>query len=118
MVITLNARNSFYEINLEKNKPNFRDAMQNAKTYLKMYRNSVRCLIFIHGYGSHERGGVIRKGVRSWLSAQQKMGIIKSVIPGEVFDIFHSEAIFLKNRCPELKKYINQNNLGITIVEY
>lgn len=108
----------YEELNLEAGHPTVSEAMENLKTAVKGYKNrKTECVLIIHGYGSSGSGGAIRENARKWLKAQVKNGVLKAVISGEDFSIFDSKALELINKYPELKKYIDKGNHGVTVVE-
>ena len=78
---------------------------------------ATKCIVVIHGYGSHGVGGAIRNSARSWLVAQARKGAIKSVINGEDFDVLNPKARELKSKYPELDRATRGWNHGVTIVE-
>lgn len=86
------------EINLEEGMPTCGEALLYLKNEIQSSKQSkYKCLIIIHGYGSSGKGGKIREKARQWLNAQVRNGKLKTVINGEDFNIFNSEAIELKN---------------------
>lgn len=74
----------------------------------------------IHGYGSSGVGGRLRTGIRKYLAGQREQGIIREVIPGEDFSIFHMTALEMIGRCPQLSKDrdLERRNQGITFVVF
>ena len=64
------------EINLEEGMPTADEALSQLKDAIKRYGKN-QCLVFIHGYGSTGKGGVIRQKARQWLNAQVRNGKIK-----------------------------------------
>lgn len=111
--------NNIEILNLENGMPSVSDAIKTLKNELIYYKNfNKKCVVIIHGYGSSGKGGVICKKARQYLYAQKsKNHLIKTVVNGGDFDIFNQEALMLKNKYPDLSKYINQYNSGITIIE-
>lgn len=106
------------EINLEEGMPIVTEAMDSLKFALKRAKESkTKVVIFIHGYGSSGRGGAINKSTRQWLKAQARNGLVKSVVEGENFDMFNSDARNIKAKDTETVKYYGRGNNGITVVE-
>ena len=72
----------------------------------------------VHGYGSHGKGGEIKKQLHQRLCVLKKFGKIRDFIPGEKLGYFARQDKYLQNYLsdlfvdPDLKNYNN----GITIV--
>ena len=104
------------EINLEEGMPTADEALSQLKDAIKRYGKN-QCLVFIHGYGSTGKGGVIRQKARQWLNAQVRNGKIKRCVNGEDFGIFSNDARELYARYSGLDQYKERGNHGITIIE-
>ncbi len=78
----------------------------------------VKAVKFIHGYGSHGKGGAINLAVRKRLLELLRQKKISGVIYGEEFNFSNPSALELILRC---KNYfgdedLNGANAGMTIV--
>lgn len=61
------------EINIEEGIPTCDEAMDYLKSSVKLAKqNKHKCILVIHGYGSSEKGEIIRTKARQWLNAQVK----------------------------------------------
>lgn len=110
---------SYCVINLEDGMPSVQDALYDLRQQLDMYRKSGnRVFVIIHGYGSHGVGGKIGIKTREWLAAQKRKNACRTVVYGEEFGMFDDDSRRLKNKHPDLLKYYNRGNDGITIVEF
>lgn len=110
--------NDYTEINIKEGMPLVSEAMDHLKAGLERSRkNKYGCVLIIHGYGSTGKGGTIREKARQWLMAQERNGKVKTVIPGEDFNIFNFKALELKNRYRELEQLLKVCNHGVTVVE-
>ncbi len=110
--------NKCVEINIKETMPSVDVALDDLKGAIKIKKSlGYKCLVVIHGYGSTGKGGAICKKARDWLKSQKKSKKLKSVIPGEEFDVFNEKNIALLSRYSELKNYICKCNHGVTIVE-
>lgn len=109
---------AYREVNLETLVSNSADAMAIIKQTIKNGKASgIGCVMFIHGYGSSGKGGIIRVKARQWLNAQVRNGVVKAVVNGEDFNIFNFKALELKNRYKELEPLLKVVNTGVTVVE-
>lgn len=102
------------EINVERGYT-CTQAMEYVKQEIR--NNKKACLYIIHGYGSSGKGGIIRKELGRYLSAQLKNGKIKALVFGEEFNIFDNNALRLKGKYKELEELTKYHNDGVTIVE-
>jgi hypothetical protein len=108
----------YKEINLEDIVSSCDEALRIIKNEIKNGKsNKVGCIMFIHGYGSSGKGGIIRVKARQWLNAQVRNGVIKAVVNGEDFNIFNFKALELKNQYKELEPLLRVVNTGVTVVE-
>ena len=108
----------YKEINLEDIVSSCDEALRIIKNEIKNGKpNKVGCIMFIHGYGSSGKGGIIRVKARQWLNAQVRNGVIKAVVNGEDFNIFNFKALELKNQYRELEPLLRVVNTGVTVVE-
>lgn len=75
-------------------------------------------LIVIHGYGSHGKGGVIKKEVQNLLTNLQKAKKIETFIPGEKWGEMREDRKFLERIYPEiiLQEQLHNLNNGVTII--
>lgn len=106
------------EINIKEDMPIVSDAIVNLKFALKSAKDrKEKVLVVIHGYGSSGTGGAICKSARQWLKAQLRKNILKRVVEGENFDMFNTDARYIKAKYLATEKYFGQGNNGITVVE-
>lgn len=73
-------------------------------------------LIFIHGYGSSGRGGIIRDEARRRLEFLAGRGMIGEFLPGEKCDRRSGRFRHLVRRFPVLNRLVKRPNPGITVV--
>ena len=106
-------------LNLEQGRPDRLTARRLLLGGLEAARSSgYREVKLIHGYGSHGKGGSIRRDVRSTLEQLQQEGKILGFIPGEEFGPFSelTRKALTKNwdltRDPDYAR----GNSGITVV--
>lgn len=78
----------------------------------------VDALIVIHGYGSHGKGGVIKKELHLKLKEFVKNKTIVSFFKGEQWGEHNEEVTALKKQEPELILHplLNNLNSGVTVV--
>ena len=57
------------------------------------FSGTIRAIKIITGHGS----GQLRDAVREWCNEQE--GRFKAVIPGEDYDMFHSDAVDMREEC-------------------
>lgn len=77
------------------------------------------CIVkLIHGYGSTEKGGVVRVGIRKALFERKKKGEVRLFIEGEKFGMFDPASRELKAMCDSVADDGDWNNVnpGVTIV--
>lgn len=109
---------SYKEINLELIVSSCAEALTIIKNEIKNGKsNKIGCIMFIHGYGSSGKGGIIREKARQWLNAQVRNGVVKTVINGVDFNIFNFKALELKNQYNQLEPLLRVVNSGVTVVE-
>lgn len=87
--------------------------IENAK------KEGVVALKVLHGYGSHGRGGVIRKSLLPLLGSWKRSGFIKDFFGGDKWNLFDEDAkrILLKDKSIYNDCDISSANPGITIIE-
>lgn len=73
----------------------------------------------LHGYGSHGRGGVIRKALIPLLASWKKSKFILDYFGGDKWNLFDEDAkrILLKDKTIYNDCDISSSNPGITIIE-
>lgn len=78
----------------------------------------IEVLKVIHGYGSHGRGGEIKKAVKEYLTLCQRKKEIKFFIRGEEWSDFNEKVRFLQENYPSLiiDEDIKNINSGITVI--
>lgn len=110
--------NKILKINVKIDMPTVSEAIRLAKHKLAdASRNKVAVVKLVHGYGSTGKGGKIHIALREELIKMKNIGMVKDVIPGEVFTPKHCKQLI--RRFPELKKDddCNRGNKGITLIE-
>ena len=108
----------YTEVNIKEGMPSVNDALKLLRESIARCRkNGFKCILVIHGYGSHGIGGAINTKARQWLTAQKRSGTVKTVIFGENFSIFEADARELKSRYRELEILTRVCNHGVTVVE-
>ena len=108
----------YTELNLKDGMPIVSDAMLYLQRSIeRLKREKYGVVLIVHGYGSTGKGGAICLKARQWLKAQERGGKVKQVIFGEEFDIFHFNALELKNKYRELEPLLRVCNHGVTVVE-
>jgi hypothetical protein len=74
-----------------------------------------RVLKVIHGYGSHERPGVLKEVVRNWTYRHRAK--LLAVIPGEEYQMFDAKTIEMRKACGQMHDPdLGVCNLGITLI--
>ena len=107
----------FETLNLEIGRPIVDAAIDKFYSYFNVYKKTnVECILIIHGYGSHGKGGQIRDTLRDELEKLKKSGMIKLFINGEDFKITNSKAYELRYKYEELKNLFHMTNRGVTVV--
>lgn len=104
------------ELNIEYNNPTVSSAIQKLKDSLTTYkRKGTKAVIVIHGYGSTGTGGSIKTAVRSSLSENSIIGIVRCFTGGENW--LENRKSFL-SICGSLDKYESRiaDNNGVTVV--
>lgn len=78
----------------------------------------VDALIVIHGYGSHGKGGVIKKELKNRLRELKHNKTIVNYFSGEQWGEKNEEIIELKKQEPELILHplLNNLNSGVTVI--
>lgn len=73
----------------------------------------------LHGYGSHGRGGVIRKSLIPLLASWKRSKFILDYFGGDKWNLFDEDAkrIMLKDKSIYNDCDIDKSNPGITIIE-
>ena len=110
-------REYFRVVNLERGMPLVQDAVKRLNDELAFGRHSgLKVLVFIHGYGSTGKGGVIKDGVRAALKGHRGTKVLSDILPGEDCGRHSPHARQLLKRFPKLGNYLNRSNPGITLV--
>jgi hypothetical protein len=74
-----------------------------------------RVLKVIHGYGSHERPGVLKEVVRNW--AYRNRLHLLAVISGEEYTMFDAKTIEMRKMCGQMPDPdLGTGNPGITVI--
>lgn len=104
-------------INLEDGYPTAEEAVRKMTDSISTLRQQgYKAVLFIHGYGSTGKGGMIRSMVRSKLKDRSLSGLVREVCPGEEWYIKKRQML---NICPRLKdseRDIILGGRGVTVV--
>jgi hypothetical protein len=74
-----------------------------------------RVLKVIHGYGSHDRPGVLKEVVRNW--TYRNRAKLLAVIPGEEYYMFDAKTIEMRKTCGQIfDPDLGASNPGITLI--
>lgn len=94
-------------------------AVANLEIEIESLKNSdIKAIKVIHGYGSHGKGGEIKKQTFQRLSEMKREGKILDFIPGEKFGEYAKLSEFILVNFPQLlidTDFKNYNS-GITLV--
>jgi len=110
---------TIYTVDIKSDLPTVDQALRRVDMALATGRMSgAAAAKLIHGYGSTGRGGVIRTGVRRYLSELQAKGKIKGFIPGEDFSIFDEKTLHAFQTYAALRQDsdLERHNNGVTII--
>ena len=90
--------------------------MEKVIEYAK--KEGVYVLVFIHGYGSHGLGGVIKRRVKSTLNALKKSKKIATFVLGENWSSINEDVREICKYAPELaiSNQVSNINSGVSIV--
>lgn len=106
-------------INIKEDMPPADVAVCQLEIFIEAYKNSnVGALKVIHGYGSHGKGGEIKKLLRQKLPLWKKQGKINDYIPGEKWGEEAIKNFNITENFPQLildSDLKNYNN-GLTII--
>lgn len=113
------AKSMIMEFNLKEGTPTCNAAIADARDIIARRRQdkAAKCLLFIHGYGSHGVGGAIRVAVRNFLNLQKRKGCIKEVINGEDFNVLNGSARVPLQKYQGFEELLRCCNHGVTVVE-
>lgn len=77
-----------------------------------------KSLIVIHGYGSHGRGGDIKKAVVEYLTTAKKNKTIKTFVKGDEWGELNPDKQWICKECPELiiNDQLQGFNSGVTVI--
>jgi hypothetical protein len=105
------------QINIKEGMPPADEALRLLEKGLRRLKGSgFSCVVVIHGYGSSGKGGTIRTRARHWLKEQEGKHRLQTVIYGEDFTLFNSQARQVKRLYPELAELMSVCNQGVTVV--
>ena len=107
------------EINIKENNPPPDVAM--SELWLEIERSAfseTEVIKVIHGYGSHGKGGEIKKAVTQLLTDLLKQKKIKGFVPGEHFGAEAIEKFEISKKYPQLliQSDITVRNSGLTLI--
>ena len=106
-------------VNLEKGMPSVQQALDRLDGEMQWaFKQGLKVVTLIHGYGSSGEGGAIKAAVVRHLEYLRFKGRINAVIPGEVFEGRSPRGRQLLRRFPFLADHrdLNRANPGITVV--
>ena len=77
-----------------------------------------KALIVIHGYGSHGKGGDIKKEVYNYLLQAKKHHKITTFVPGDEWGDLNEEKQLMCQVCPQLlvNEHLYSINSGVTAI--
>ncbi|MBQ4558284.1 MAG: hypothetical protein IJA61_02770 [Clostridia bacterium] len=81
-------------------------------------KEGVKVLVFVHGYGSHGVGGVIKQKVKSKLNELKKKSVIECYILGENWSDLSEDVQKIYKYAPELSvsSQLIGINSGVSVV--
>lgn len=106
-------------INIKQDFPPADVAVAYMEMEIESLKNTeVLALKVVHGYGSHGKGGEIKKQVHLKLKELKKFGKIRDYIPAEQFGYFARQDQYIRQHVSDLLIDIDLKNYnsGITIV--
>lgn len=104
-------------VNLERGMPRVPDALSRFALELEAAsRAHLKALVLIHGYGSSGSGGAIRKALRQKLQMDLERGNVSEVLPGEEAGRRSGPTRQAMKRFPDLRRFLDRANPGITVV--
>lgn len=108
----------FLTVNLKENNPTVEEALANFQISLEENKTYACGIKFIHGYGSHGRGGNILLALNKFLPVAKKKGLFKDYIKGIDWTINNQKTFNFITANPEasLDCDLNSGNVGITII--
>ena len=77
-----------------------------------------KALIVVHGYGSHGKGGDIKRAVVEYLTTAKKNKFITTFVKGDEWGDFNEDKQLMCSVCPELilNSQLNPINSGVTAI--
>jgi hypothetical protein len=115
----LGSRMGYKEVNLKQGMPTVDAARKQLVNDLVLARQQqMTALKIIHGYGSSGEGGAIKAAIRKYLLVRKREGRIRSIVPGEEWNLFGPDSRKLLEQCPDLSgdTDLNRANPGVTLV--
>ena len=109
----------FQVVNLKENSPSVDEALANFEIALSLAEKSdIKAIKFIHGYGSHGKGGAICLAIRKTVFSLEKQCKIKFFLLGNDWDLQNEKAREIIYACKNLygDEDLGHQNPGITIV--
>jgi hypothetical protein len=107
-------------INLKENGYSTEQAIAVAEIEIEnAKREGLVAIKFLHGYGSHGKGGVIMRELRRSLFAWKRTGLVLNYFGGDKWNLFdpNTKRILMKDKNIYNDPDIDKSNPGITIVE-
>ena len=88
------------------------------KAIFENERMGFEVLKIVHGYGSHGKGGEIKKAVKDYLTEAQRKKEIQFFVCGENWSSKNEKVKYLESKYPELilDEDIKNINSGITVI--
>ena len=106
-------------INIKKDNPNSDYALFLIDEEIK-YSRAIgnKCIVIIHGYGSHGHGGVIKDAVKLYLPELKKKQVISDYVFGENWGETNPIKIKMCKVAPELilQENLQSLNSGVSVI--
>ena len=112
-------RRTYRVVNMKTGWPTVDEVQDHLLDELdRAFRDGVRALKLIHGYGSSGVGGRLRTALRRSLTELEKDGYIHAVIPGEAFLSRSAKVVALLKAVPAVcdDHDLDRHNIGVTLV--
>ena len=107
------------KIDIKEGMPPVDIAIYELEKEIKLAKlEGIKVLKVVHGYGSHGKGGSIKKAVRQFVKVQKRLGLISDYVAGEGWSSSKVKPMGLLEDAPELLLNLDGErfNLGVTII--
>lgn len=108
----------FSIINLKEFSPTVEQAIAQAEIELEIAKKQdIFAVKFIHGYGSHGRGGTICKAIKTQAKIWKNKRLVKDYLSGAEWHTQNSKSKLILQNCKDsiLDEDLDHFNMGITI---